>query len=310
MNMAEIKESLIRAAKRSETLRSVANSALVEVALEIFNFSLPASYRLMRLVSRSDALRNASVSRHAKRNHVQAFPTRAPSVFPDLRVSDIVQTIEQKGFAGGIRLPDACLSGILDFCSKANFRSDRNPNNPVQIDVSDEANPRSDLCYRCANAHRQCETIDWIAHDLAVVEVARRYLRSEPVLLGSSVWWSYSYLASDGTMPYVADYGFHYDIDDYKFLKLFFYLNDVDEGRGPHVIIEGTHSRKDFFEKAHRRLRDEQAVARYPGRIRVMTGEKGTGFFEDTFCYHKGTNPRKRRLILQIEYGLTKFTSD
>lgn len=297
-------------AKRSQTLRSIANSTLVEIAFESLNFALPARYRLMRLVSRSDTLRNASVSRHGRRNHVRTFPTRETTLFPDLSVSDVAQTIEQKGFAQGIRLSDACLSGIVDFCSKAQFRSDRDPDKPVQIDVCDEVNPHSGTCYRCANAHRQCETIDGIAHDLAVVEVARRYLRSEPVLLGSRVWWSYSYLGSDGTVPYIADYGFHYDIDDYKFLKLFFYLNDVDEERGPHVIIEGTHSRKDFFEKTHRRLRDEEALRRYPGRIRVMTGEKGTGFFEDTFCYHKGTNPRKRRLILQIEYGLNKFSGE
>jgi hypothetical protein len=308
--MDAIKDSLIRAAKRSEMLRSVANSALVEMAFETFNFSLPARYRFMRLISRSDALRKAAAHMHAKGGHVPAFPTNETSFFPDLSVFDVAQTIEKKGFAQGIRLPEACLRAILDFCSKADFRSDRNPNVPVQIDLTGEANPRSESCYRCPNAHRQCETIDGIAHDPAIVQVARRYLRSEPVLLGSSVWWSYSYLGSDGTMPYVADYGFHYDIDDYKFLKLFFYLNDVDEERGPHVIIEGTHSRKDFFEKTHRRLRDEEALARYPGRIRVMTGEKGTGFFEDTFCYHKGTNPRKRRLILQIEYGLTKFTRE
>jgi hypothetical protein len=42
----------------------------------------------------------------------------------------------------------------------------------------------------------------------------------------------------------------------------------------------------------------------------VITGERGTGFFEDTLCYHKGTNPGKRRLILQIEYGLNRFDRD
>ncbi len=308
--MIAIKEKLIRVAKRSRTLRTVANSTLVEIFSETVNASLPARYRVMRLISRSDTLRSMAVRLHGKRNHLRPFPTTASSVFPDLSVTDVVQAIVQKGFAQGMHLPDACLSHILDFCAKTSFRPNRDPNKLVQIDMTNETNPWSDIIYRCVDAHRECRTIDRIAHDRVVVEIARRYLSSEPVLLGTRVWWSYSYLGSDGTTPYVADYGFHYDIDDYKFLKLFFYLNDVDEERGPHVIIEGTHHRKDLFEKRHRRLRDEEAMARYSGRIRVMTGKPGTGFFEDTFCYHKGTNPRKRRLILEIQYGLTRFTSD
>jgi hypothetical protein len=304
--MIEIKESLIRAAKRSRALRSIANSTLAEAVFECFNFSLPTGYRFMRLVSRSDTLRKAVVRLHAKKNHRREFPTAGHSLFTALSVPDVVEAIEEKGFAQGIRLPDPCLRDILDFCIQVSFRPDRDPN-LVRIEMTDEANPRSDSCYRCVDPHRQCETIERIVQDPAIVEVARRFLGSEPVLLGSRIWWSYPCRASDGSMPYVAEFGFHYDIDDFKFLKLFFYLNNVDEEHGPHVIIEGTHSRKNFFEKTHRRLRDEEATARYPGRIRVITGERGTGFFEDTLCYHKGTNPGKRRLILQIEYGLNRF---
>jgi len=39
----------------------------------------------------------------------------------------------------------------------------------------------------------------------------------------------------------------------------------------------------------------------------VITGAAGTAFFEDTFCYQKGTDPRKRRLIMEIEYGTQRF---
>jgi hypothetical protein len=304
--MVPIKNNLIRAARRSELLRNVANSTLTEAVLEMFNFSLPARYRFMRLVSRSDTLRKAAVRLHAKQSHRPRLPTAEHSIFPNLSVSDIVRSIEQNGFAQGIRLPDPCLRDILDLCTQASFRPDRD-SNLIRIDMTDEQNPRAAFCYRWVNPHRQCETVKRIAADPAVVEVARQYLGSEPVLLGSQIWWSFPNRASDGSSRYVPEFGFHYDIDDFKFLKLFFYLNDVDEDRGPHVIIEGTHRRKDFFEKGHRRLRDEEATARYPGRIRVITGERGTGFFEDTFCYHKGTNPRKRRLILQIEYGLNEF---
>ena len=51
------------------------------------------------------------------------------------------------------------------------------------------------------------------------------------------------------------EYGFHYDVDDFKFLKLFFYLNDVDENCGPHVYVKNN-GKKNFKEYINRRVDD------------------------------------------------------
>jgi hypothetical protein len=115
------------------------------------------------------------------------------------------------------------------------------------------------------------------------------------------MWWSFP--PEDDN--YNSLYGFHYDIDALKFLKLFIYITDVDEDSGPHVIISKTHLKKSFFEKINRRLKDDQVEKLFnKDQINVMTADKGCGFFEDTFAYHKGTTPKKPRLILQMEYSL------
>jgi hypothetical protein len=129
----------------------------------------------------------------------------------------------------------------------------------------------------------------------------------KPVLLGSRAWWSYPPPPSSAAARQPHLFGFHYDIDDYKFIKLFIYLTDVDLASGPHVAISGTHRSKSLFEKVNRRISDEVANDRYKESIRVITGRAGTAFLEDTFCYHKGMSPQKRRLIMELEFGTQRF---
>jgi len=77
--------------------------------------------------------------------------------------------------------------------------------------------------------------------------------------------------------------------------------------RGPHVIIGETHKSKNLFEIKNRRISDDVAEQRYRNKVNIITGKAGTGFFEDTFCYHKGMHPNKRRLLLQFEYAVNDF---
>jgi len=81
----------------------------------------------------------------------------------------------------------------------------------------------------------------------------------------------------------------------------------VDRDTGPHTIISGTHKKRSLFEQLHRRLTDKQAIARYGEKITVMTGKRGSGFFEDTYCYHKGDHPKKPRLVLNAWYSFSKY---
>lgn len=291
---------LVHAVKQNQTLRRIANSTLAEVALEPFNRRLPFRYRFMRLVSRSNYLRAAAVNYYSRCAR-QSLDTTAHTLFRELDVNGTGSCLEEKGFALGIVLPPDCLASILAFCAQTPFLDDCG-NKAVMIDLTDEKLPRAGvLAYRCPDPHKQCETVEILTRDPALVGVARAYLRAEPLLRSSRIFWSYPELGEG----YSVLYGFHYDIDDYKFLKVFFYLCDVDESRGPHVIIEGTHRKKDWFEKGHRRLTDEQAAARYRDRIKVMTGAAGHGFFEDTFCYHKGAKPQRRRLMLEFQYAIS-----
>lgn len=294
------RHSLARMITRNRVGRWVTDTTLFEVVTEAVNTRLPLSYRVMRLACRSNYLRDYATRRYSCLEH-PPITTTSETVFGGLNVSNTVSELNNKGFVAGLELPAPYVKTIRTFCAKTVFVTDSSTES-ISIDLADDRLPRpGQLVYRCNDPHKNCETIDQLSRDRALVGVARGYLRTEPLLRSTRLFWSYPDVG-DGYNPL---YGFHYDIDDYKFLKLFFYLNDVDLEGGPHVIIEGTQKGKNWFEKTHRRLTDEQAKGRYQDRIKVMTGRAGCGFFEDTFCYHKGAKPRKRRLMLEFEYCIS-----
>ena len=229
------------------------------------------------------------------------------SVFPNLDVAKELKEIKKNGYSIGIALSSDQLDEVLAFCEENEVCVDRDRTDRIKIPMKDESQPLKGTVFSYTNTYHRCEAIRKIAHDPKVLEIAKAYLGCDPKFLGSQIWWSYPHLDESGNKTKTPLYGYHYDIDDLKFLKIFFYLNDVDEDRGPHVIIGGTHKKKNYFEMRNRRLSDESAEEKYEDQIKVITGKAGEGFFEDTFCYHKGTHPNKRRLLLQFEFAINDF---
>lgn len=284
-------------------------TAICFVRGELLNPNIPVRTRFMRTVCHSDHARAQAMRVIARRLARKQLPVRSRSLFVGVDPSDILSRLRVAGFADGLTLPRETVQALVAACETADFYPDRMVNQPFRISAIDPRQPdESDFIYRLRNPHLREDLVSELVYDPLVVGIAREYFGMEPLLLGTRIWWSFpsGERTGDGSVP---EYGFHYDIDDYKFLKLFFYLVPVDLDTGPHVIVDGTHTRKTFFEKFHRRLTDQEVAHRYPGRIRTMTGDAGTGFFEDTSCYHKGTNPKKPRLILEVEYGVSPRAS-
>ena len=92
-------------------------------------------------------------------------------------------------------------------------------------------------------ANYSIETVAGAPHAFAisnhpnVLAVVAAVLGAKPTIALMSAWWSLP--RADGA-PEHAEM-FHRDIDDYRFIKLFCYLTDVDEASGPHVFVRGSH---------------------------------------------------------------------
>jgi hypothetical protein len=114
-------------------------------------------------------------------------------------------------------------------------------------------------------------------------------------------WWS-----SPAEGPPEEAELFHRDKDDWRFLKLFVYLTDVDEQAGPHVYVPTSHRYKGA-EFSRQRRYDESEVLHVFGQrgIHRFMGQRGTSFLENTYGLHRGLPPKRgRRLILQVTYSL------
>lgn len=98
----------------------------------------------------------------------------------------------------------------------------------------------------------------------------------------------------------------HRDREDLLILKMFVYMNDIDEGAGPFTYAPGTHLKgaihklpESYDENGVRRSTDEQMAKVVPPSkwVKAM-GAKGTIIFADTHGYHKGGHATKRDRIM------------
>ena len=153
-------------------------------------------------------------------------------------------------------------------------------------------------------------TIQKLIMDPILTKVAKNYLESEPVFDHPALWWSTDFnknISGDGAQK------FHFDFERLKWIKIFFYMSDVDEYNGPHCYISSTHKDNskpnELLDKGYSRIDDKEIRNFYEeNRFKELKGESGTILFGDTLCWHKGKPIKKgNRLMLQFQYTSSLF---
>ena len=139
-----------------------------------------------------------------------------------------------------------------------------------------------------------------LANHPELIRLVSGYLGCKPTLSNITMW--HSYASNTGDAKNSENY--HRDVDDFKFIKVFFYLSNVGYDDGPHVYIDGSHHGTEFLDI--RRFDDQEIENFYSeNSIRYITGKAGDGFIESTYGIHKGLVPQKSgRIVLQFEYSL------
>jgi hypothetical protein len=162
-----------------------------------------------------------------------------------------------------------------------------------------------------------------------VLGLAERYLQCTPKIAFVAAWTVYADSEQD-----VGEMFFHMDHHGHKFLKLFYYLSDVEIGGGHHEFVSGSHDswshKKDLAQMKKcapelysdvikkKRLKggfrlDNQMIIRYfKDRIIKIAGNKGTCFVEDTYGLHRGTPIENGvpRTVFQVLYVPTVLEKD
>jgi hypothetical protein len=138
------------------------------------------------------------------------------------------------------------------------------------------------------------------------VKAAGQYLGCIPILNHIAVWYSDSKSEDiDGSQR------FHLDHEDYRQVKGFLFINDIDMESGPLNIVPSTTSR--FLEQIikyrmtpeEKGLPDEKVFSIIPSaEVISIVGKSGDMAFIDTsHCFHYGSRQAKNpRLILMFQY--------
>ena len=237
------------------------------------------------------------------------------SIFKDLDSKVAVELIKDNGYCSGLQLPQAILKEILEYAYSAQISIDGSKDFNFKYSCKDIASKqynREILIGNYLSVDSECSAVQKLVKDPKLKKIAAEYLGTEPVLVRCQMGWTF--IGSTKAYAQKGEIGnptvlFHYDLDDYRALKFFFYLTDVDSDSGSHRCVLGSHKKRKLRHYILRSQSDREIADYYDSEnIIDVCGKAGFGFAEDPFCFHRGSPPvTAPRLIIQLEFAFNDY---
>jgi hypothetical protein len=235
-------------------------------------------------------------------------PDPAATLFPTALDPETLKTLQKDSVAFGFNLPAALVAEILGYAR--NSPGIGRPNNTAfhYSEVKEGLLPNgSPIALGTILNADQCPAVQKIMTDPGLLDVTTRYLGYRPRQAKPRLFWSFvTPFTEEQRIKVGQTIFFHFDVDGYNFSYANFYLTDVDSKSGAHVMMKGTHKKKPLGMLFHSANQPDEAVWAQFGKENqlLIEGPAGTGFIQDSSCYHKATVPEKReRLMLQIRFS-------
>jgi hypothetical protein len=237
-----------------------------------------------------------------------------PSLFGPLDASEVADGLRRDGIFTGLQLPEEIHREISNFAATTPCFGNFNRSLEFIAPQHDEAEAtfgRSLLSGHFFERSLDSPGVLSIQNDPLLIDVAKHYLGTRAQLITTRVWWSFPTTAASEADRRLASLDkFHFDLDDWRMLKFFFNLVDVDEATGPHIFVKGSHNRrmaKHQYTLLVGHPADEVLDYYGPEKAVTLTGPAGSGFVEDPFGFHMGTVPTaKPRLMMEVGFGVSK----
>jgi hypothetical protein len=268
----------------------------------------------MRKIARFEVLRNliSYFSKGLQKSYEIGEENR--SLFQDINVDRVLSSLRADSYCPSINLPPDIVRDIQEFGYSTKCYGNRECELGFYYREKEQVEAKLGQQFRLGSyfSAETCPAVKKLERDPGLLAIAAKFLGADPIHMATEIWWSFPVAATSFEQLRAAQV-FHYDLDDYRFIKFFFYLTDVDLSSGPHILIRGSHKNKKF---SHQLLgtrcasKDDREIIDCYGAENVVTlcGPAGFGFVEDSSCFHKGTLPTgKERLLLQIEYAINTY---
>jgi hypothetical protein len=238
----------------------------------------------------------------------------ANGVLGNLTLNDqnkIVSAIERDGFYIFDKfLNETDINDIYNYATKTkvsylDFEKDNIKFSKEKV-LFNEENPLSPRYQFNGDEIIKNDTIQKLIFDESLLAIANLYLKTKPIIDLAVMWWSIPYSAKAENK---AAQMYHFDMDRFKFLKFFFYINDVTTDNGPHCYIKNSHKKLPKEVLKDRRLNDKEVEQFFSKeQILEITGKKGSIIAVDTRGLHKGKPLVKdKRLLFQIQFSNSLF---
>lgn len=247
-------------------------------------------------------------SNNAKKN-LQISPK---SLFEEVSAKKYVDQIRQEGVAFGINLPTSMVDEIYQYACTAPCYGTGTARDEGDFLITDVKNGYLREKHPIALAELKdstlmgCQAINNLVEDPLLLDVARNYLGYWPTkILRYMSWTLVSSLPDEQQKRLNEPVIYHYDIPSYNSVRIYFYITDVDTFSGPHIMIKNSHDIKPVKMLFSPCQQTDNAIYNYYGKEKeiIIEGNRGFGFFQDPYCFHKAKTPiNSDRLLLQIRY--------
>ena len=226
---------------------------------------------------------------------------------------EVVAALDRDGICTGLQLSPETVAEILAFAEANPCYGGRNWS--TRFDAADQ--PAAERRYGEAlvvghypETEIRCPAIGRLATSPWLRSVADGYFSAPAKVIDIRLWWSFpSQVAKHANLSLAGQDAFHFDLADWKQLKFFFYLTDVDLQQGPHLFVRRSHARRPLLHQAtlFSAKTDAEILQTYgSSAVETLTGKAGSGFAEDPFGFHTGRSVQQgRRLMLEISFGIS-----
>lgn len=223
-------------------------------------------------------------------------------------VSSAADQIRENGFvAFPARVPRLVVDGLTEYALTNDAVIAPKPENGPERAIFDPNKPLGPAYWFDESTLMHSPIIQDLMCDHSILSIVQNYLQCLPILDIVGMWWS-SAAIKDRSLQGLNGQLYHFDMNRVKWLKVMFYLTDVDSDGGPHCFIKGTHKAgtqpKEILSKGYARITEEDIERLYPGdRKTEILGPRGTLLIADTRGLHKGKTPETHdRLVFQLNY--------
>ncbi|MGM4906714.1 hypothetical protein AB8B21_03395 [Tardiphaga sp. 866_E4_N2_1] len=240
----------------------------------------------------------------------EAASQRTATLFPDADVARIVKTVGEDAVFVGLNLPADTVADIRAFAESEPLHAIYDPNGPTFYYSDVVRGKSSDGRVIPVGGIRdplRCPAVKTVVDDPVLRAIARGYLGHEPRKILTLLSWSFASGITDENRRqlkhHVIDY--HYDIEGYNFVYASFYISDCDRRSGAHVMMKRSHNKKPLSMLLGSVTASEAAVRQQFGLENeiMIEGPAGTGFVQDTSCFHRATPPTQNdRLMLAVRF--------